>query len=69
MTDRAEGHRITVRPAAAFDGGDWWRSACSCGKYTSGLWRSPGRAEAAGRDHAKAMNDAAQPAKTTQEMT
>ncbi len=49
-------HEITTSKEQRRDGLDWWRSTCSCGKYTSGLHSSPGHAEQAGHDHAKAKS-------------
>lgn len=58
MTGPVE-HQIRLAKEERLDHGDWWRSRCICGKYTSGLHWSPGRAEATGNEHAKAKNGAA----------
>lgn len=57
-TELAIRHSITLQSEQRFDGHTWWRSRCSCGKYLSGLHGSPGRAEIAGKAHAKAKNGA-----------
>lgn len=46
-------HEIDVLPESS--GGDvWYRAVCSCRRWRSALYGYPGKAEAAGRDHAKA---------------
>lgn len=49
-------HRIVVRPERSMSGLTFFRSYCSCGRYRSGLHGFPGRAELAGRDHARTKN-------------
>jgi len=48
-------HEITVQHSRGFSMQDIYRAVCSCGKYSSRKFGSPGKAESAGTDHAKAM--------------
>lgn len=57
---RTQRHEIAVKAASGPYDGPAWRATCSCGRYDSGRRGSPGQAEQAGRDHAKAKNEATQ---------
>lgn len=50
-------HKVTVSWRVGHDGNLWYKAACSCGKYKSGMCSSPGKAESCWRDHAKAKLD------------